>query len=82
LDEGRIGGYIRTASTIGGQIRRGDAVRRRGALLGVLTMLRVVMGDGDCGRGGHGDFGGHDGGARFGSDGHGLCAGGGSFGSG
>jgi hypothetical protein len=75
-------GCIRAASTIGGPIGRGTVARRRSALLGLLTMLLVVMGDGDGGRGGHGDFGGQDGGARFGSDGHGLCAGGGCFGSG
>jgi hypothetical protein len=75
-------GCICASSTIGRLVGYTAAVLRRGVLLGPFTMLFVVVGDGDAGRGGHGDFGGQDGGARFGSNGDGLCAGGAGFGSG
>jgi hypothetical protein len=82
LDGGRLSGCTRAATTLGGPTRRAATVRRRRALLGLLSVLLVVMGDRDCSRDGHGHFGSQDGGSCFGSDGHGLCAGGGRFGSG
>jgi hypothetical protein len=81
--DGGLRAWIRAASTIAGLVfGRAATVRRRGALLGLFTMLLVVVGGRDCGRDGHDHLGSQNGGACSGADGHVLGASGGCFGSG